>query len=129
MSTTGKGIILLFHFEEGLQFEAVCRALFHTQITVRNVRREEYGLVIGQLADREMPPKSNELNNELDGQMIVFANLSEDELNRALVLLRSDPACGKIPYKAIMTDNNKKWNAYELLAELKKEHAAMHARS
>ncbi|MDO4303012.1 MAG: DUF3783 domain-containing protein [Bacillota bacterium] len=129
MSKTGKGIILLFHFEEGPQFDAVCKALFLTQITVRNVRREAYGMTIGQLADRQTPPKSNVLSSELDGQMIVFANLSEDELNRALALLRSNPACGKIPYKAIMTDNNKKWNAYELLAELKKEHAAMHAHS
>lgn len=125
MGKTGKGVILLFHFE-GKQLSAVCKVLFLTQITVRNVGREAYGLTIGQIAEGEAASSSSLTGKELDGQMIVFANLTEEELNGALSLLRSNPSCGQIPYKAVMTEQNKSWNAYELLKELKKEHAAMH---
>ncbi|MDE7287491.1 MAG: DUF3783 domain-containing protein, partial [Lachnospiraceae bacterium] len=66
---------------------------------------------------------------ELDGQMIVFAGLSEERLESVLALLRANSACGKIPYKAILTQTNQEWNAYALLDELKKEHVAMHGRT
>lgn len=64
-------------------------------------------------------------NQELTGQMIVFAGLNEKSLNGLLALLRANPECGQIPYKAVLTDTNKEWNAYMLMEELKKEHAAM----
>ncbi len=127
MSNTDKRLILLFHFEKGVQLEAVCGALFLTQIPVRNVSKNAYDMTIMQLAEGEMPSHNGALNEELDGQMMVFVNLSQEELHSVLSLLRSNPACGEIPYKAVMTDHNRNWNAYELLAELKKEHAAMHA--
>nr|WP_277935290.1 DUF3783 domain-containing protein [Parablautia muri] len=56
---------------------------------------------------------------------MVFVELGEDKLESVLSLLHSNPACGKIPYKAVLTQTNQNWNGIDLLEELRKEHAAM----
>ena len=68
--------------------------------------------------------KANPMMRELDGQMIVFAGISGDKLDSLLSLLRSNPACGSIPYKAVLTEMNQSWSAYALFEELKREHGS-----
>lgn len=122
--------VLLFGFEDGQQFQAIQMVLYMLQISGRCVAKEEYGVPLKMLvADEEIYNPGPGSMRDLGGQMIVFAGLSDEKLERFLALLRSNPACGKIPYKAILTPINQEWNAYTLLAELKKEHAAMHAKA
>lgn len=129
MSRDDAGIVLLFGFE-GQQLKAVQTVLYMLQITGRCVEQQAYGVPLGLLAAQEEPYCPAPYGRrELDGQMLVFAGLSEEKLERVLALLRANPACGQIPYKAILTQTNQEWNAYVLLDELKKEHAAMHGRA
>ncbi|MBD5545899.1 MAG: DUF3783 domain-containing protein [Lachnospiraceae bacterium] len=122
--------VLLFGFEDGQQFKAIQMVLYMLQISGRCVTKEEYGVPLKMLAaDEEIPNPGPGCMRDLGGQMIVFVGLGEEKLERLLALLRSNPSCGKIPYKAILTPINRDWNAYTLLAELKKEHAAMHAKA
>lgn len=130
MNGSDRERVLLFGFEDEQQLKAVQMVLYILQTTGRCVSKEEYGVPLKMLVTDEKPPSTGSGSmRDLDGQMIVFAGLSDEKLEKFLALLRSNPACGKIPYKAIMTPNNQEWNAYTLLGELKKEHAAMHAKA
>ena len=119
--------VLLFNFEEGGQLKAIRMALFLMQVEGKLVKKEEYMLPLKLLLDKESIPaaSSSSGQQELKGQMIVFVGLGEEKLTGLLSLLRSNPECGEIPYKAILTDTNKEWNAYALMHELQKEHAAV----
>ena len=128
MNANGQERVLLFHFKEGPQLAAIRTMLFIAQIPGRLVSKEEYSVPLEMLAmDEEVPHTALCNTQELDGQMIVFAGLKEDKLESLLTLLKSNPACGQIPYKAILTETNQKWNALMLFNELQKEHAAMHS--
>ncbi len=135
----GRGKVLLFHFEDKAQLQAVQMALFLAQVQCRIVSRQEYGLPLkmlagdqtpshsaGRLIDEKLPAAASAYRGqELPGQMMVFAGLREEQLSGLLSLLRSNPACGKIPYKAVLTPSNQEWSGFTLFAELEKEHAAM----
>lgn len=122
-------IILLFNFKDKSQVEAIKMISYLTQIPVRVIPKEKYTLPLKELVKDEIPTPEVLNEEELDGQMIVFAGLLERKLNRFLYLLRDNSQCGKIPYKAVVTRTNQKWNAFQLLAELKKEHTAMHRKN
>lgn len=128
MSVTRQGKALLFHFKDEAQLRAVQMALFLAQVQCKIVPKEAYGAPLKLLASDEAVPSAAVYGGqELDGQMIVFAGLDGDRLESALSLLRSNPACGKIPYKAVLTQTNQDWNGFTLFKELQKEHAAMQA--
>lgn len=121
--------VLLFGFEDE-QLKAIQTALYLLQVTGRCVLQEEYGVPLKMLVtDEKSFVTASGGMGELDGQMMVFAGVSDEKLEKLLALLRSNPACGKIPYKAILTPINREWDAYTLLKELKREHAAMHAKA
>ncbi len=122
--------VLLFNFNEESQLNAVRMVLFLMQVPAAVIPREKYKLPLKMLIAEEEPSSVSAGNDkELDGQMMVFAGISEEKLDKLLSLLRANPACGKIPYKAILTQMNQDWNAFTLLKELQKEHAAMHGES
>lgn len=119
--------VLLFNFGEETQLQAVRMVCFLMQIPVMVVPKEKYGIPLKMLISEEKPSSVFAGNDkELNGQMMVFAGISGEKLDKLLSLLRANPACGKIPYKAILTQMNQNWNAFVLLEELQKEHAAMH---
>lgn len=119
--------VLLFNFGEETQLQAIRMVFFLMQIPVTVIPREKYGVPLKMLISEEEPSSVFAGNDkELDGQMMVFAGISGEKLDKLLSLLRANPACGKVPYKAILTQMNQNWNAFGLLKELQKEHAAMH---
>lgn len=129
MNMAGIESVLLFNFKEGPQLSAVQTALFLLQVKGRLVKKEEYAVPLSVLVSGEAAPTAlSSAGKELDGQMMVFAGLKEEKLERLLFLLRANPECGQIPYKAILTETNRNWNAYALFTELQKEHAAMHGK-
>ena len=128
MCVTGQEKALLYLFDDEAQLQAVKMALFLAQVQCRIVSKEEYGVPLKILAaDEEGSSAAAYGAKELEGQMVVFAGLGQDKLESALSLLRSNPACGKIPYKAVLTQTNQNWNGFTLFEELQKEHAAMQA--
>lgn len=119
--------VLLFNFSEESQLQAIRMVFFLMQIPITVVPKEKYGMPLKILVSDEKETTVFPANDkELDGQMMVFAGIAGEKLDRLLSLLRANPACGKIPYKAIMTEMNRNWNAFVLFKELQKEHAAMH---
>jgi len=122
--------VLLFNFRDESQLRAVRTTLFLMQLPERVVRKEEYGKPLKELLKGDEKPdvKAGLMARELDGQMMVIAGLTGERLESLLSLLRSNPACGSIPYKAVLTDRNRNWNAYALFEELKREHEAMRGR-
>ncbi len=122
--------VLLFNFNEESQLRAIRMIFFLIQIPVIVVPEEKYGLPLKVLLSEEviLPVPTGKMKG-LDGQMMVFAGISGERLDKLLSLLRANPACGKIPYKAILTEMNQNWNAFVLLKELQKEHAAMHGKN
>lgn len=120
--------VLLFNFKDESQLKAVQAVLSLLQIPDRLVPVEGYGMPLGALAAGEsLPSVLSSQKWELGGQMMVFAGLREDKLEGLLSMLRSNPACGKIPYKAVLTQVNRNWDAFTLFHELQREHAAMHS--
>lgn len=120
-------VVLLFNFQDKSQVDAIKMSLYLVKLPVEIVPKEKYGLPLKDLAKDEnaaLPPEA-EPGPELEGQMMVFVGLLEKKLNKAISLIRENPNCGKIPYKAILTKTNQKWDAYTLFEELKKERAAM----
>ena len=122
-------LALLFNFKDQSQIEAVKQAFCLAKVLVKVVPKESFGMTLEALVKNESAQSSVEIREQkLDEQMIVFAGLTEQKLYMVLDLLRNDSRCGRIPYKAILTDTNQKWDAFTLLKELKKEHAAMHGK-
>ncbi|MBR0369022.1 MAG: DUF3783 domain-containing protein [Clostridia bacterium] len=56
--------------------------------------------------------------------MLLMCSLNEAQFNRFLQLLRG-PGLPRIPLKAVLTPHNVGWNAFQLHAELSREHEAM----
>ena len=119
--------VLLFNFYDKKQLQYIKAVFYQVQVPIALVPTERYGVPIRELVKSEtslQPVKSK--GQELEGQMIVFAGLLDRKLDKAIYLLRNNPGCGKIPYKAVVTKTNQKWDVYTLFNELNKEHAAMH---
>lgn len=119
-------LILLFNVKDKSQETAIQMISYLTKIPLRVIPKEKYGMPLKELVKDKIPTPEIPNKEELDGQMIVFAGLLDRNLNRFLYFMKENTECGKIPYKAVVTKTNQKWNAFELLAELKKEHSAVH---
>lgn len=118
---------MLFNIRDKVQIEAIKAAFFLIKVPTRVVPKERYGATLKEMAKNVFKEPPDEMQKEeLDGQMIVFVDLLERKLYKVIDLMRNDPRCGSELYKAILTKTNQKWNAFTLLEELKKEHAAMH---
>ncbi len=120
-------VALLFNVKDKVQIEAIKAAFFLIKVPTRVIPRERYRATLKEMAKnvfKEPPDKTQK--QELDGQMIIFVDLLERKLYKVLDLMHNDPRCGSSLYKAILTKTNQKWDAFTLLEELKKEHAAMH---
>ena len=130
---------LLFHFEEQ-RAQKLKKAFSRLEIAVKQVKPEEYGLPLGLLAglpgsflfagrDGAGGPQSAEAagpkETEPDQEMLVFAGISRQELDRALDAMRSLGVSG-IALKAMLTETNRFWNARQLVWELKREHESFH---
>ena len=126
---------LLFHFEEQMA-QKLKKAFSRLEIAVKQVKPEEYGLPLGLLAglpgsflfagrDGAGGPQSagaaGPKETEPDQEMLVFAGISRQELDRALDAMRRLGVSG-IALKAMLTETNRFWNARQLVWELKREH-------
>lgn len=113
------GIVLSFGLEstENKKLKALCEML---GLRLRKVLPEEYGQPVGSFAG-VLPRVEKALpQNELSGKMLVFAFVSDRQLDVMLSGLRTARiAVGS--YKAVLTETNAAWNASTLFAELCKE--------
>lgn len=122
-----KPSILLFQISKPQSVKLI-RALLPLKIKIKKIRTEEHILPIKNLIDsgKNTISDSSKIPAELSDPMIVFAGLTNAQLDYALAAIRKAGA-GPIPYKAVITPSNQDWNAFELLEELKIEHEKMHS--
>lgn len=142
---------LLFQVEEQ-KVQRLQKAFSRLGIDVKRVEPEEYGLPLGLLAGlpgsflfaagRPAPSVSPGMSGgtasagaqgscgpqeaEPEEEMLVFSGITRQELDRALDAMRRKGVSG-IALKAMLTETNRFWNARQLVWELRREHAAMHA--
>lgn len=99
------------------------------KLRIKNIYTEDILTPIGTLAGIKdiKSPDPTEKIQDLSDPMIVFAGLSNAQLDFALTAVRKS-GVGPVPYKAVLTPSNQNWTAHELLEELKREHQKMHQR-
>ncbi len=89
---------------------------------VRQVEKKDYGLPIadllaGETVSEEAAP------DDFSDEMLVFDIAGDDTLNKALYLMKKEHV--QVDLKAVVTENNRKWNSGQLHAEISKEHEAL----
>ena len=114
--------LLLFGFEDLPSILAVQVAVAPLGIEVVSVPRADYGKTMAVLAglEREKAPSGPDSGLPLGGRMMVLVGLT-DKVEQVLPLLRS---AGAGCLKAVLTPNNRTWNARRLYGELSREHRA-----
>lgn len=129
-------MILLFQFEDRARKNKLLGALLPLRLKIKEIPQEDYGKPIGYLAgvkefvedERDFSggtqlSQEEVLQEKLSGEMLVMAGLNGDRVDQVLRALHK--AGLSIPYKAVLTPSNQSWDAWELFAEVKKEHEAM----
>ncbi len=121
--------ILLYNFAPS-RAALVKKAVSRLPVLVKQVQKEDYLLPIGNAAGVKgvLPLGNRYEGEELDQEMLIFAGLSSDELDQALLALRRSGLAG-IGLKAVLTQTNQYWSALQLYEELKREHAALQKRT
>lgn len=122
------------------------RALLPLRVKVKNIPPEDYDKQIGCLAgmkgfqedaegaslsggeeEQEFSGKGlkgeQTVPEEFPGEMLVMAGIAGNRLDQVLRAIRKTGI--SVPYKAVLTASNQSWNAWELFAEIKKEHEVM----
>ena len=114
-----QGIVLSFGLEqaENKKLKALCEMV---GLRLRKVLPEEYGQPIGSFVGVMPKKEAVEAQKEIDGKMLVFAFVSDRQLNVMLSGIKTARiAAGS--YKAVLTENNAAWTVPALFAELCKE--------
>lgn len=137
--------ILLFHFTDKDRRNKLMRALLPLRMKVKEILPEDYGKQMGYLAglkefttqeekdfvkqlQTEGQPHMEDISaqnpsQEFPGEMMVMAGLGGGRIDQVLRAVRKSGI--SVPYKAVLTAANQTWNAWELFAEIKKEHETM----
>lgn len=122
-----KATVLLYNFQDKLYREQVKKILLVQRLSIKEVPKEEYLNPIGCYAgDEEVKVSEKRYEGmELDGEMMVFAGLSGEQIDKVLAGFRKNKV-PRVNCKAVLTPTNRFWNALQLFEELKREHEAMY---
>ncbi|ADK14512.1 DUF3783 domain-containing protein [Clostridium ljungdahlii] len=120
-----KPTILLFNFTDKTRYNSVIKAILPLKIKIKKVDREDYLQPIGYLAGKkDIDPAVEKYEGpELADEMLLISDLTDMKLNQLLLSLKKSSV--RIKLKAVLTQNNEKWNPIQLYEELIKEHEAL----
>lgn len=120
-----KETILLFNFQNKQRLSNLKRVLLPFHIRLKEINKEDYLQPLGYLAGvKEMASiESIYSGQELEDEMIIFANISSNNLDQILLTLRKNKLM--IPYKAVLTATNQNWTTIECFNEIKREHETL----
>lgn len=120
-----KETILLFNFQNKQKLSNLKRVLLPFRIRLKEINKEDYLQPLGYLAGvKEMASvESIYSGQELEDEMIIFANISSNNLDQILLALRKNKLM--IPYKAVLTATNQNWTTIECFNEIKREHETL----
>ncbi len=113
------GTVIAFGFTpaENKKLKTVCDKV---GLRLKKVSPMEYAQPIGSFVGLAEKVEVSETEMALDGQMLVFASVSDRQLDAVLSGLRT-VRVGIGSFKAMVTPTNAAWTANALLEELKKE--------
>lgn len=116
--------LLIFNLPDGeiTKLRGLCVPL---GLRVKAVPPESFTLPMGAMLG--MPAASADApaaGGSFTEPMLLMCNLTEDQFNRLLSLLRG-PGLPRIPLKAVLTPHNVGWNALQLHAALNEEREMM----
>ena len=114
--------VLLFGFDNPRDVLDIAAALRPFGAEPVSVGRDRYGIAIGALTGPEPAAGMSFPGGVLPGRMAVLCGLDNqlDGILSALRRTKAGPGC----LKAVLTHNNRVWNAYRLYEELSGEDAA-----
>lgn len=123
-----KETVLLFHNLDRQELLKIEMALFPLKVRLRSIQKSDYLQPLGALAGVPDCPRIDTVyeGEALPETMIVFAFFNNARLDAALLALRRSKA-GPFPYKAVLTETNRSWNAIDCLRELMRERDAIEA--
>lgn len=113
--------VLLFNIDDskGIKIKNLCRKLYFQS---EDVKKEQFGHTLGYLLglseDDSIKP-----GEDFDGEMLYLADVDGGMLNIFLTQLRLKKA--PVALKAVKTDTNMQFTAYELYRELSAERDAI----
>lgn len=119
--------ILLFPIGDKHLKLSLHRALASFPISIKTISICDYYKTLGELAgftpEKSAQPASVYTSAELEAPMLIFAGISNKQLDQILERMRNKQI--QLPYKAILTPTNAAWTPPVCFAHLKEEHASM----
>ncbi len=116
------GTVLIYNCS-GPQFSKMRQIFAMLRLLMRQVTPDKYELSLLDVANGNGEP-STEPGEPITENMLVFCGVNGALLNQVLEILRLSKL-PPIPYKAVLTTDNKDWNSKQLFEELCKEKEAL----
>ena len=122
-----KATVMLFNFSDKSRVMKIRQALLPLGIRIKTVDKSEYLQCLGYLAGEkdDLPVEDIYEGEELSAELFVMAGITRIQMDQILAAMRKK-GVGYIPYKAVLTETNSRWNVLTLFDEICKEHKAMH---
>lgn len=120
--------ILLYNIKDKKRALDIRRVLMPLKIRIKQITEADFGQPIGYLADIDGFEAYEELsgNFSFDDEMMVMVGLTSFEIDQVIKGFHKKRIAG-IPLKAILTDENRKWNSKKLYENLREEHTKMNS--
>lgn len=120
--------ILLYNIKDKKRTLDIRRVLMPLKIRIKQVSEADFGQPIGYLADMDGFEACEELSGDFsfEDEMMIMVGLTSFEIDQVIKGFHKRRIAG-IPLKAILTDENRKWNSRKLYENLKEEHIKMHS--
>lgn len=116
--------LLIFNLPDAelMKLRGLCVPL---DLRLKAVPPESFTLPLGAMLGMPVAPADAPVPvDSFTEPMLLMCNLTEDQFNRLLALLRG-PGMPRIPLKAVLTPHNVGWNALQLHAALNEEREMM----
>ena len=119
--------ILLYNIKDKKRALDIRRVLMPLKIRIKQVGKADFGQPIGYIADIDGFEAYENISDDFtfDDEMMIMVGLTSFEIDQVIKGFHKRRIAG-IPLKAVLTDENRKWDSKKLYENLRDEHAKMH---
>ena len=120
--------ILLYNIKDKKRAIDIRRVLMPLKIRIKQVAAADFGQPIGYLADIDGFDACEDLSGDFsfDDEMMIMFGLTSFEIDQVIKGFHKKRIAG-IPQKAVLTDENLKWDSRKLYENLREEDSKMHS--
>ncbi len=120
--------ILLYNIKDKKRALDIRRVLMPLKIRIKQIAETDFGQPIGYLADIDGFDACENLSDDFsfDDEMMIMVGLSGFEIDQVIKGFHKK-RIARIPLKAVLTEENQKWNSRKLYENLRDEHEKMHS--